>query len=729
MAYKIRVSIPFPNKNFTLELYQIGNTTERYFFIPRNLINNDDAQDIFNELGEYSIVINRKLNDSRTDFVYFYFNVKVTDIQRERELMDGINRLLGRIFASSPTTTTIDNSFKFKVGDTFEDMSSGETWTIDDTIKSVQQYALKKARSGSLLFLNKKTFENDVANGKIKQIFVNQPQVSNMDILEELQKVKKGDVVKTTIKSDGSIYNEMNVESITKKPTFWSINGIDRGFTRSLYDDYWKELIESKKYDIQIIKANSKSASGGENYGISLITLEGIIIDGVNEKANKQENSKWDIIYVDTKNSTILYRSEFFVIGDVIKAVAKSQKIEYLLKIVNINILEKEIEFFNINEKSQVTTTISFETLFKNYHLFIEEYYNLEEIFDKPILVPKADSGTTPITPNSTTLSEIDQVKKDLGQLLFMRTLVSPIEFEQKIEITQLIDEKQKKINELNFKGIEEKMATDQFFDDLFEQSFIEIKHEYQGVYAPTSEATDFFTPNGETSDLSIGLNEIIRTPQFKEWFGDWELSFIYKDTDAIELECSKVLTSNYEPRVVWHGTGQEFSYFIFDKFPAAYFAVNREYSQFFSDLQGGGNGYVIPFFLNIRNPLDLTHFGTELIKSKEFFDYMYLTTGLTMEQLEVNPLFLSNSTPALETWVYIRNNPKMLQKIAQTHIYDGINFYESNPNVPDKSSNAHKTEAYIIFDANQCKIADPNRGMLLFASLKSFLLEKGGKI
>jgi hypothetical protein len=70
-----------------------------------------------------------------------------------------------------------------------------------------------------------------------------------------------------------------------------------------------------------------------------------------------------------------------------------------------------------------------------------------------------------------------------------------------------------------------------------------------------------------------------------------------------------------------------------------------------------------------------------------------------------------------------------MLKKISESHLYDGIHFYESNPNEPDTSSKAHKTEAYIIFDANQCKISSPNRGLLLLASLKSFLLEKGGKI
>jgi hypothetical protein len=446
------------------------------------------------------------------------------------------------------------------------------------------------------------------------------------------------------------------------------------------------------------------------------------------QKMTSQKDDYWVLYHKKEDESYTQNRRNFFVEGDIVKFTYRKDKTSILnARIEKIYPVNESIDWLNIDDNFVGEFYIN--GLFDDYIVEIVEFYNLRELFDQPILVPKEDISSTPIVPSKTILDEIDQAKKDLGQLLFMRNLLSPIDFEQKIEVTQLIDEKQRLINELNFKGIEEKMAKDQFFDDLFEQSFTTIQHQYEDIYNITNQEIDFFTPNGARTQLSFEINEIIRTPQFKEWFGDWELAYIYKDADALELDCSKVLTQNFEPRVVWHGTGKEFSYFIFDNFPAAYFAVNREYSQFFADLQGGGDGYVIPFFLNIRNPLDLTHFNTNMISSKDFFDYMYLMTGLTMEQLDVNPIFLTGSTPLLETWMYIRNNPKMLKKIAETKIYDGIHFYETNPNVTDVTSPAHKTEAYITFSADQCKIADPNRGMLLFASLKSFLLEKGGKI
>ena len=107
---------------------------------------------------------------------------------------------------------------------------------------------------------------------------------------------------------------------------------------------------------------------------------------------------------------------------------------------------------------------------------------------------------------------------------------------------------------------------------------------------------------------------------------------------------------------------------------------------------------------------------------------YLFLKTGLSMDDLEVNPAFKDPKFPPCETWMYIRNNAAMLKKLSQSHVFDGIHFYETNPSVP-KGYPAHVTEAYIAFRADQCKIADPERGKQLLASLKSFVLKRGGKI
>jgi len=305
---------------------------------------------------------------------------------------------------------------------------------------------------------------------------------------------------------------------------------------------------------------------------------------------------------------------------------------------------------------------------------------------------------------------------------------LSPLDFERKIEIGNSIKEKQEQLNKLNFELLERKLGGRDVFDELFEQSFTPLNHNYKEVYAPIQEEGDYFAPNGAKSQLNDELNIMIRTPEFKQWFGDWQLAYLYRDSDNIDVECSKVVSNNYEPMVVWHGTGAEFSYFKFEKFPASYFAKTKAYSEWFAEMQGGEDGFVLPFFLNIRNPLDLRHFGTKKITPKDFFDYLYLATGLSMDMLELNPIFMDKSFPPNETWVYLRSNAKMLKKLSESQLHDGIMFYETNPSVP-LGEDAHSTEAYIIFNANQVKLASKDRGLLLLASLKSFLLKDGGKI
>lgn len=323
----------------------------------------------------------------------------------------------------------------------------------------------------------------------------------------------------------------------------------------------------------------------------------------------------------------------------------------------------------------------------------------------------------------------IEDTKKEIGQLIFLRSLQSPLDFEENIKINQLISEKQKNLDKLIFEKTEMALSQENVFDDLFEQSFTPIQNTYNNIFVKDEGSSDFFTPNGSRSLFNDAQNSLIRTPLFLDWFGEWQLAYQYKEAGIVDFPCSKVVSDNYEPQVVWHGTGAEFSYFRFDNFPAAYFAVNQSYSQWFADLHSrDGDGFTIPFFLNVRNPLDLTMFETKKIDPKTFFDYMFLQTGLTKSELEINPIFDDPNLQPIETWMYLRNNPKMLKKLSDTKIFDGIHFYETNPGV-DQSEPFYKTEAWIVFDPQQAKLADPSRGVLLFSSLKSFLLKKGGKI
>jgi hypothetical protein len=429
--------------------------------------------------------------------------------------------------------------------------------------------------------------------------------------------------------------------------------------------------------------------------------------------------------------TSILPRNNFMVVGDVIKVTFDTGEIlEFKILVLQNDTTIKVMQSAGNAENWNIG---GFD--WDEGKIEILEYYNLHEKFDSIGISQAIQPAPLPAQPKAPkkTLSddekEIEKIKKDVANLIFLKSTFSPVEFEDTITIGQKIDEKQKQINDLNLVIVDKKLKGNKIFDDLFEQSFTPIKNRYDVYVSNDVENTDFFAPNGDKSILKNSINEIIRTPLFKDWFGDWQMAYNYRDIPNSGVECSKVVDKNYEPLIVWHGTGAQFSYFRFDNFPAAYFAVKKQYSDFFARIQsGGGEGYVMPFFLNLRNPLDLTKFHTNEVSPKDFFDYLYVMTGMTPVELEVNPIFLDPNTPAMWVWRYLRNNAKMLKKLADSHVYDGIHFYENNPNL-DESDPAYITEAYITFNPNSCKIADPDRGDLILASMKSFLLEKGGKI
>lgn len=63
--------------------------------------------------------------------------------------------------------------------------------------------------------------------------------------------------------------------------------------------------------------------------------------------------------------------------------------------------------------------------------------------------------------------------------------------------------------------------------------------------------------PNGKPSNLSPELHALVRTPEFKAWFGDWEAfanmqGGVWNDTTN---SVSKAVDENGEPLVVYHGT------------------------------------------------------------------------------------------------------------------------------------------------------------------------------
>jgi predicted ABC-type ATPase len=94
--------------------------------------------------------------------------------------------------------------------------------------------------------------------------------------------------------------------------------------------------------------------------------------------------------------------------------------------------------------------------------------------------------------------------------------------------------------------------------------------------------------PNGKPSNLNATQYELVRTPAFKKWFGDWEKN---------PSKASKVVDQNGEPLVVYHG-----SYVAINEFS------NEVTAHYFTDKKIVAETYgndILSCFINIKKPVN----------------------------------------------------------------------------------------------------------------------------
>lgn len=200
--------------------------------------------------------------------------------------------------------------------------------------------------------------------------------------------------------------------------------------------------------------------------------------------------------------------------------------------------------------------------------------------------------------------------------------------------------------------------------------------------------------PNGEKTKLGAEQWATVRTTNFKNWFGDWE-----NDPE----NASKVVDDNGEPMVVWHGRSAEFNTFekkegvrfimgLEDKVKAEgfFFSPDKGLAEEFasnSSRHRGGKANVVPCFLNIRRPVDLTGEDYDRIY-EDVTGWEYMVGMDTQDNL----------------WG-IMDEEGMADKIKEKG-YDGAIFVEE----VDDSYEPTKI-SYCALDANQIKSAENNNG------------------
>lgn len=221
------------------------------------------------------------------------------------------------------------------------------------------------------------------------------------------------------------------------------------------------------------------------------------------------------------------------------------------------------------------------------------------------------------------------------------------------------------------------------------------LKAEKENIVADAKANGTYMTaPNGEKTKLNAEQWATVRTTNFKNWFGDWE-----NDPE----NASKVVDENGEPMVVWHGRSAEFNTFekkegvrfimgLEDKVKAEgfFFSPDKGLAEEFasnSSRHRGGKANVVPCFLNIRRPMDLTGEDYDRIY-EDVTGWEYMVGMDTQDNL----------------WG-IMDEEGMADKIKEKG-YDGAIFVEE----VDDSYEPTKI-SYCALDANQIKSAENNNG------------------
>lgn len=221
-------------------------------------------------------------------------------------------------------------------------------------------------------------------------------------------------------------------------------------------------------------------------------------------------------------------------------------------------------------------------------------------------------------------------------------------------------------------------------------------------------------TPFGTPSQLTVEDAEIVRSSNFKLWFGDWEMAAKLNSYDGVSQVYNQ---QTGEPLVVYQGDIGLRTRFAFRGFPVNYFASNYSYSRWFAEntYTSKGEEYGIPatiysFFLRMINPIDLREFGYEDGKGSGWIEIF--ARILDVEPNVIYPNFQTQQEldafldAEIPLWAMLRNNINLLEYIKKNTLFDGIIMVENNPqDIVNGEENF--TDSYMIFENENIKTSN----------------------
>jgi hypothetical protein len=348
---------------------------------------------------------------------------------------------------------------------------------------------------------------------------------------------------------------------------------------------------------------------------------------------------------------------------------------------------------------------------------------------NKPIVIPTQKTPKAKVDLGKVKSANVEEEIKQAASISTVGT-ESLIDQEKAIQVLmQSFSEDETKVRsylraELNKLAHEkERIMQSQFFSTDF-SSLLDLYASKVSLSQRklNKNACGLSTPSGEPSELDALQYNIVRTPAFKNWFGDWETAYMTQNYNGVSKAINK---KTGEPLVMYHGKSNmksERTELGFNSFPIKYFAEDVLYSEYFANR--GGVSALYEFFIKCDNPMDLTKIHVDLITPNMFKTIVEVLYGY-----EIKSRLASEETP-LRVWQILRGNPAMLNEIREKTNFDGFTLYEDNP---DPNEVARRgllpiTLDFAVFSANQIKAAD-GRNTTFLLDVKDFRFAKGGMI
>lgn len=247
-------------------------------------------------------------------------------------------------------------------------------------------------------------------------------------------------------------------------------------------------------------------------------------------------------------------------------------------------------------------------------------------------------------------------------------------------------------------------------------------------------ESPILLAPNGNPSNLTPEQYKLVRTPEFKAWFGDWEQLSLTKINDSaiddvslkkIQDSVSKVVDKNGEPMVVYHGTfAKEIN--VFDQAQIGYNSGNEGHYGFgfyFSVSMQEAKTYtstespnILHCFLNIKNPFIANKLEHLELYSKDF-GYPENKEPVAIDSKWIEKALKNFNINAFNLYKSIKNNGFDYQRGWKL-------FLDKNPDAINDSFDLNLINDWIEFDGDNEKFSKQNESQNFNSSIPDYILE-----